>query len=100
MSDDSQNPTSEYADMDPDAVAAFNTWHTFNDDLVKLGEFVTWLSDADNQASLVTFFLMDKDNLQKYQDGLKYQRDFLSGLEQMLEATQQTITEVMARQSS
>ena len=99
MSDESQNSADRYAGMDPTTVEAFNRWHKFNDDLLTLGDFVAWLSDADNQAELVTFFMMDQSNIKSYQDGLQYQIDLLLGVRQMLESTQSTMNDLLSKRA-
>jgi len=100
LTDDTQgDDSSTYSNMEPAAVAAFDAWHKFHEDLLKLGEFSTWLAEGDNQIDLVSFFVIDAVNLEKYKDGLKHQIDYLGALQQMLDSTLDTIQEYEKRQT-
>jgi hypothetical protein len=76
-----------YQDFEKKTVEAFNRWHRFHEDLLKLGDFSTWLSDDENQVDLVTFFALDKENVPSYNRALTHQGDFLGALQQMIEHT-------------
>lgn len=96
MTDDSQASDGErYRAMEKKALDAFNTWHRFHEDLLKLGDFSAWLGERDNQIDLVTFFALDKDNLDSYEKGLKSQVDFLEGMRQMIQSTRTMLDEYL-----
>ena len=81
----------DYAAMERSLIHAFSTWHNFHEELVKIGNFSTWLSDIDNHTDLVTFFALDDDNTPDYKKALSHQIEFLDGLRQMLEDVQETV---------
>ncbi|MBL29506.1 MAG: hypothetical protein CMM50_18400 [Rhodospirillaceae bacterium] len=99
MSDDSSGaePTN-FAELEQRTLQAFNRWHSFHEDLIKLGEFATWLSENEHQVDLVSFFVIDGPNTDNYREALGHQTDFLDGLRQMLEDTVNMIDEFQRRQ--
>ena len=100
MTDESQGQgDNPYGAMDKKAVDAFDTWHKFHEELLKLGEFSTWLAEQDNQIDLVTFFVLDSENLPNYKHGLEHQMQFLDGLRDMLQATLASLEEYEKKQS-
>jgi len=86
-----------FAAMEKRLVDAFEIWHRFHEDLLRLGEFSTWLSDDDNQIDLVTFFVTDSENTEKYRQALGHQREFLDGVRQMIEGAAEMLDEYVAR---
>jgi hypothetical protein len=85
-----------YQDFEKKTVEAFNRWHRFHEDLLKLGDFSTWLSDGENQVDLVTFFALDSDNVPNYSRALVHQADFLAALQQMIDHTRAMLEEYEA----
>lgn len=75
----------QYQDFERQTVDAFNRWHTFHEDLLKLGDFSTWLSDTENQVDLVTFFALDSDNTGNYRKAVEHQAAFLTAMNELLE---------------
>lgn len=94
MSDDSDNDVDrQYQDFERKTVDAFNHWHAFHEDLQKLGDFATWLSDSENQVDLVTFFALDKGNTESFDKALAHQSEFLAALQQLVEMTHKMFLE-------
>lgn len=74
----------QYQDFERQTVDAFNRWHAFHEDLLKLGDFSTWLSDTENQVDLVTFFALDSDNTPNYRQAIAHQASFLTAMQELL----------------
>ena len=74
----------EYQDFERQTVDAFHRWHAFHEDLLKLGDFSTWLSDTENQVDLVTFFALDSTNTPNYRDAVEHQAAFLTAMHELL----------------
>lgn len=74
----------QYQDFERQTVDAFNRWHAFHEDLLKLGDFSTWLSDTENQVDLVTFFALDSDNTANYRKAIEHQAAFLTAMNELL----------------
>jgi len=83
--------STDYSAMEEGLINAFSTWHTFHEELVKIGDFSSWLSDIDNHTDLATFFALDDGNSADYKLALKHQIEFLDGLRQMLEDVEGTV---------
>ncbi len=85
MTEDTGNDVdTQYQDFERQTVDAFNRWHAFHEDLLKLGDFSTWLSDTENQVDLVTFFALDADNTPNYRQAIEHQSMFLSAMHELL----------------
>jgi len=97
LSDGSDSDPKNFADLEQKTLQAFNRWHSFHEDLIKLGDFATWLGDDDHQVDLVSFFVIDAENTDNYRNALKHQVDFLEGVRQMLEATLNMVDEFQRR---
>jgi len=78
------NDDRQYHDFERQTVEAFNRWHAFHEDLLKLGDFSTWLSDTENQVDLVTFFALDADNTANYRKAVEHQDSFLTAMHELL----------------
>ncbi len=101
MSDDSDNDVDkQYQDFERKTVDAFNHWHSFHEDLQKLGDFATWLSDSENQVDLVTFFALDKENTESFDKALVHQTEFLTALQQLIEMTHKMFLEYEGREEN
>lgn len=88
MTEGSDNDVSTpYDEFERKTVDAFNRWHGFHEDLLKLGDFSTWLSDSENQVDLVTFFALDKENRESFNDALTNQIEFLAAMQGLMEST-------------
>ena len=74
-----------FRDIEKGMLEAFERWHRFHEDLLKLGDFSNWLSESENQVDLVTFFALDKDSGTSYRQALEHQKMFLSAIQQLLE---------------
>ena len=74
----------QYKDFERQTVDAFHRWHTFHEDLLKLGDFSTWLSDTENQVDLVTFFALDAANTPSYRKAVEHQAAFLTAMQELL----------------
>ncbi len=77
----------KYDEFERKTVDAFNQWHGFHEDLLKLGDFSTWLSDSENQVDLVTFFALDQENRDSFDAALANQAEFLGAMQALMEAT-------------
>ncbi len=78
----------QYSEFERKTVDAFNRWHGFHEDLLKLGDFSTWLSVPENQVDLVTFFALDKDNRESFTEALTNQAEFLAAMQALVTSTQ------------
>jgi len=81
----------KYDEFERKTVDAFNRWHAFHEDLLKLGDFSTWLSDSENQVDLVTFFALDADNRESFDMALTNQAEFLAAMQALMEATREML---------
>lgn len=86
MSDENGNDADkQYQDFERQTVDAFQRWHAFHEDLLKLGDFTTWLSDTENQVDLVTFFALDANNTPNYRKAIEHQTAFLTAMQELLD---------------
>jgi hypothetical protein len=83
--------STSYGEFERKTVDAFNRWHGFHEDLLKLGDFSTWLSDQENQVDLVTFFALDKENRESFNDALTNQIEFLAAMQGLMESTMEML---------
>jgi hypothetical protein len=85
VSDETGNDADrQYKDFERQTVDAFHRWHTFHEDLLKLGDFSTWLSETENQVDLVTFFALDAQNTPSYRQAVEHQGAFLTAMQELL----------------
>lgn len=83
--DPNSEPDRRYRDLERKTIDAFDRWHRFHEDLLKLGDFSSWLSESDNRVDLVTFFALDKQHAESYRKALAHQKMFLSAMGELLE---------------
>jgi hypothetical protein len=74
-----------YRDIEKKTIDAFDRWHRFHEDLLKLGDFSNWLSESENRVDLVTFFALDKEHAESYRKALAHQKMFLAAMGELLE---------------
>jgi hypothetical protein len=99
VSDESGNDVeNQYKNLESQAVEAFNRWHAFHENLLKLGDFSSWVSEDDNRVDLVTFFALDKENLENYRSALDNQSEFLSAMNELVGQIRTMLDEYESRQ--
>jgi len=91
MTNDSNDAGKAKPAFDPKAVQAFERWHQFHQDLLKLGDFSAWLDEPDNRVDLVSFFAFDKTNMETYALALRHQLDFVDALRSNLSVTSELL---------
>ena len=87
-----------FQELEKRTVDAFNRWHQFHNDLVKLGDFVTHFDTQDQLVDLVSFFVMDEENTVKYRDAIENQIAFLAGVSDSLNTLLTTLDEYEEKQ--
>lgn len=99
VSDNSNGSDGEnFEDVEKQTIDAFNQWHRFHENLIKLGDFTTWWEDGENKVDLVTFFVLDGESLATYKDALQQQIDFLDELRAVLSNAQDMIDQYQEKQ--
>lgn len=83
--DPNGDPEKRFRDIEKKTLDAFDRWHRFHEDLLKLGDFSNWLSESENRVDLVTFFALDKEHGDSYRKALAHQKMFLSAMGELLE---------------
>lgn len=99
VTDESGNDVeNQYKNFERQTVEAFNKWHAFHENLLNLGDFLAWVSEDENRVDLVTFFALDKDNIDHYRGALDNQTDYLSAMIQLVEQIKVMLAEYEAQQ--
>lgn len=94
------NATNQYKQMEREVIDAFETWHRFHEDLLRLGDFTTWLAQNDSQVNLVTFFNLDTENTEGYDQALTHQIEFLDNVKALLQQTTDMFREYQEQKKS
>lgn len=99
MSDSSdESAKNQYKAMEREVIDAFETWHRFHEDLLRLGDFTTWMAQEENQVNLVTFFTLDEENADSYEQALTHQIEFVDNIRTLLNQTKDMLVEYNTRQ--
>ena len=99
LTDESGNDIeNQYKNFERQTVEAFNRWHAFHENLLKLGDFSSWVSEDDNRVDLVTFFALDKENVENYRSALDNQSEFLTAMNELVDGIKTMLDEYEAKQ--